>query len=135
MERFVWNKLITGGFRVGVSHSLVVRALSQASGIDEAAMAHRLSGAWEPRPDAFAHLMSHETRDAVVSRPYPFFLAHALEGGPETLGRIAIDRAVRCQDDGVPPLCAVDADVTFPDVRRHETGVAFERIAIPSFDC
>ena len=86
VERFVWNKLITGGFRVGVSHSLVVRALSQASGIDEAAMAHRLSGAWEPRPDAFAHLMSHETCDAVVSRPYPFFLAHGLDGGPEALG-------------------------------------------------
>ena len=34
-ERFVWNKLITGGFRVGVSQQLVVRALSRASGIDE----------------------------------------------------------------------------------------------------
>ncbi|MBC7791581.1 MAG: ATP-dependent DNA ligase [Anaerolineae bacterium] len=85
-ERFVWNKLITGGFRVGVSQSLVVRALSQASGIPEAVMAHRLSGAWEPQPGAFANLMSQETSDAVVSRPYPFFLAHALEGGPETLG-------------------------------------------------
>ncbi|MGI9077696.1 MAG: ATP-dependent DNA ligase [Gemmatimonadaceae bacterium] len=89
VERFVWNKLITGGFRVGVSHSLVVRALSQASGIDEAAMAHRLSGAWEPRPDAFAQLMSHETPGAVASRPYPFFLAYALEGGPEALGNPA----------------------------------------------
>ena len=86
VERFVWNKLITGGFRVGVSHSLVVRALSRASGIDEAAMAHRLSGAWEPRPDAFAQLMSHETADAIVSRPYPFFLAYALEGGPDAFG-------------------------------------------------
>jgi len=31
--RFVWNKLITGGFRVGVSQDLVIRALSKASGI------------------------------------------------------------------------------------------------------
>ena len=28
-ERFLWNKLITGGFRVGVSQQLVVRALSR----------------------------------------------------------------------------------------------------------
>ena len=28
-ERFIWNKLITGGFRVGVSQQLVVRALAR----------------------------------------------------------------------------------------------------------
>ena len=41
-ERFLWNKLITGGFRVGVSQQLVVRALSKASGVDEGTIAHRL---------------------------------------------------------------------------------------------
>src|SRR5262249_23134402 len=43
-ERFLWNKLITGAFRVGVSQQLVVRALSRASGVDEGVIAHRLSG-------------------------------------------------------------------------------------------
>src|SRR5689334_12570872 len=47
-ERFVWNKLITGGFRVGVSQPLVIRALSRVSGIAEGVIAHRLSGTWEP---------------------------------------------------------------------------------------
>ena len=47
-ERFVWNKLITGGFRVGVSQRLVVRALAAASGIDDAVIAHRLLGDWQP---------------------------------------------------------------------------------------
>jgi DNA ligase-1 len=36
VERFVWNKLITGGFRVGVSQSLLVRALSRTSAVPEA---------------------------------------------------------------------------------------------------
>src|SRR5690606_21606237 len=63
-ERFLWNKLITGGFRVGVSRRLVVRALAQASGVDEATTAHRLMGAWEPTAEAFPRLVSHETADA-----------------------------------------------------------------------
>src|SRR4051812_23269495 len=32
-ERYVFNKLITGGFRVGVSQQLVVRALSRAGDV------------------------------------------------------------------------------------------------------
>ncbi|MBW3627902.1 MAG: ATP-dependent DNA ligase [Gemmatimonadetes bacterium] len=85
-ERFVWNKLITGGFRVGVSRSLVVRALARTSGVDEATIAHRLMGGWEPRPELFKSLVALDTGDANVSRPYPFFLAYALEQEPETLG-------------------------------------------------
>ena len=41
-ERFVFNKLITGGFRIGVSQKLMTRALSRATGIDENVLAHRL---------------------------------------------------------------------------------------------
>jgi DNA ligase-1 len=85
-QRYVWNKLITGSFRVGVSQKLVVRALSAAGGVDEATVAHRLMGAWDPTPESFLHLLEADTRDADVSRPYPFFLAHALEAEPDTLG-------------------------------------------------
>jgi len=85
-DRYVWSKLITGGFRVGVSQSLVVRALSRASGVEEAVVAHRLMGAWEPRPEVFERLVGADAGDADVSRPYPFFLAYALEEDPDTLG-------------------------------------------------
>jgi len=85
-ERFVWNKLITGGFRVGVSQQLVVRALSRVSGIDEGTIAHRLSGEWRPTREAFAALVSSSTRDADISRPYPFYLAYAIEGEVDALG-------------------------------------------------
>ena len=88
-ERFLWNKLITGGLRVGVSQQLVVRALSRATGVDEGVIAHRLSGTWLPRAESFAALMAEETSDADVSRPYPFFLAYPLEDELEALGDAA----------------------------------------------
>jgi DNA ligase 1 len=85
-ERFVWNKLITGSFRVGASQRLVVRALAEVSGIEEGVIAHRLMGAWDPTPEFFDRLVAPDTRDADVSRPYPFFLAHPLEGEATGLG-------------------------------------------------
>ena len=87
-QRFVWNKLITGAFRVGVSQNLVVRALAEASGVDAAVAAHRLMGDWQPTPEFYAQLIAKESADADVSRPYPFFLAYPLEGALEDLGDI-----------------------------------------------
>ena len=68
-ERFVWNKLITGGFRVGVSHQLVVRALSRASGMDEGTIAHRLTGHWTPhgRRVPRSHCDGHARRGPLAS--------------------------------------------------------------------
>lgn len=85
-ERFVFNKLITGGFRVGVSQKLMVRGLAQYTGIDENILAHRLMGQWTPDDTSFEQLIL--TKDALedVSKPYPFYLAHPLEESPETLG-------------------------------------------------
>jgi DNA ligase-1 len=88
-QRFVWNKLISGGFRVGVSQQLVTRALGEAGGLDPAVVAHRLMGDWEPTAAFFAQLMAHDSGDADISRPYPFFLAHALEDPLEALGNRA----------------------------------------------
>jgi len=85
-ERYVWNKLITGSFRVGASARLVVRALSELSGVDEGTIAHRLMGTWEPDPGFFERLVAHDTRDADLSRPYPFYLAYPLEEDPSMLG-------------------------------------------------
>lgn len=85
-QRFVWNKLISGAFRVGVSQQLVIRALGRVRGIDPSVVAHRLMGDWSPTPAFFDRLHTEETVDADLSRPYPFFLAHALESAPESLG-------------------------------------------------
>lgn len=85
-QRFAWNKLITGEFRVGVSQSLVVRALAETAGLSTEAIAHRLMGEWEPTPGFWTQLVAPEAQEGDVSRPYPFCLAYPLEGTVEELG-------------------------------------------------
>ncbi|MFL5329059.1 MAG: ATP-dependent DNA ligase [Gemmataceae bacterium] len=99
-QRFVWNKLITGAFRVGVSQALVIRGLAKAGGIDAATVAHRLMGDWEPTPEFYTSLIATESSDADIGRPYPFFLAHPLEDSPESLGERS-DWQVEWKWDGI----------------------------------
>ncbi|MDP4991721.1 MAG: ATP-dependent DNA ligase, partial [Marivita lacus] len=85
-ERFLFNKLITGGFRIGVSQKLMTRALAQATGQIEASLAHRLMGGWTPETTSYHDLIEAEDAEADDSRPYPFYLAYQMEDGPEALG-------------------------------------------------
>ncbi|WP_425052070.1 ATP-dependent DNA ligase [Psychromarinibacter sp. S121] len=87
-ERFLFNKLLTGGFRVGVSAKLMTRALSKATGIDEPDLALRLMGDWTPDSTTYRRLVLEPDPDEDLSRPYPFFLAYQLEDAPEDLGPV-----------------------------------------------
>lgn len=87
-ERLVWNKLITGAFRVGISQALVIRAIAEMANLPPAVIAHRLMGTWEPSAEFFNGLITHEIEDADLTRPYPFCLAHPLQGSPEELGEM-----------------------------------------------
>ncbi|HEY0857794.1 MAG TPA: ATP-dependent DNA ligase [Albitalea sp.] len=83
--RFLLTKLIGGGFRVGVSRLLVQRALAEHAGLDAKQVAQRMMGFTDKtaRPDAAAYraLVSKDALPAADSgQPYPFFLAHAVEG-------------------------------------------------------
>ncbi len=82
-ERFLFNKLITGGFRIGVSQTLMTRALSLATAIPEADLAHRLMGDWSPETATWAGLVLTAPAGTSDSRPYPFYLAYALEDGTD----------------------------------------------------
>ena len=75
----VLNKLITGGFRVGVSKSLVIKALAENASVDPAVMAHKLMGQWEPTEANFKDLFAEKATEDEVLRPYPFCLAYPLE--------------------------------------------------------
>ncbi len=77
-QRFLFNKLLTGGFRVGVSRRLIIRSLADFSGLPADVIAHRLMGHWKPSAHFFHQLVAPETADADISRPYPFCLAHPL---------------------------------------------------------
>ncbi len=86
VERFVFAKLTTGGFRVGVSQKLMTRALAQATGLEEAELAHRLMGDWQPDRITWEALIEAPDPTADLSRPYPFQLAYALETDPAEIG-------------------------------------------------
>jgi len=85
-ERLVFNKLITGGWRMGVSARLMTRALAQATGIDEAELTHRLMGDWTPDTVTWRALVEAPDPSAGLSRPYPFYLAYQVPGDPHELG-------------------------------------------------
>jgi DNA ligase-1 len=85
-ELFLLNKLLTGEFRVGVSHTLVVRALAQVASLPPAVVEHRLMGNWEPSAGVFAALVGPEGPADDPSRPYPFCLASPLDDAAEGLG-------------------------------------------------
>lgn len=78
-ERFLFNKLITGGLRIGVSQKLMTRALSQALDIPEDTLAHRLMGDWTPDTTSFEDLILSDNPEADASKPYPFYLAYQIE--------------------------------------------------------
>ncbi len=84
--RFVFNKLITGNFRVGVSALLVRRAIARAHGLDPRIVAHRLAGEWTPGEAAWRRIVDAGGAATAPTTPYPFFLAHPLPEGPERLG-------------------------------------------------
>jgi DNA ligase-1 len=111
-ERFLLTKLIGGGFRVGVSRQLVVRALALVADVDHKRIAQRMVGWTDARraPTAARYLRliapaaagdEVETpHESDLGLPYPFFLAHPLQADPATLGASS-DWLVEWKWDGI----------------------------------
>jgi DNA ligase-1 len=116
-ERFVWNKLLTGQLRVGVSQLLVVRALAEVAGLEPAAVSHRLMGEWQPTPEFFRSLVGDDG-GSDPSRPYPFFLASPLDD-PAELGDVT-EWAAEWKWDGIRAQLVRRAGQTFLWSRGEE---------------
>ena len=111
--RFLHTKLLTGALRVGVSQTLVERALARASGHPRPVIAHRMMGQWSPEPAFFSGLFDARSGQEDASRPYPFFLAHPLEGEPaESLGAID-DWQLEWKWDGIRAQLVRRADTVY----------------------
>lgn len=87
-QRLVFNKLLTGALRVGVSQRLVQQALAEMSGIDIARIAQRMLGSWMPTADFLHGLLTAEELPGDRQQPYPFFLASPLEKPASELGPV-----------------------------------------------
>ncbi|MGB5820176.1 MAG: ATP-dependent DNA ligase [Saonia sp.] len=118
-ERFVFNKLITGGFRIGVSQKLMTRALAMATGIDEDVLAYKLMGDWSPKTTTFQQLILEENPSDYLSKPYPFYLAYALEEGVKELGPVS-DWSVEHKWDGIRAQLIVRENTLFVWSRGEE---------------
>jgi DNA ligase-1 len=97
---FVWLKLVTGAFRVGVQRTLLTRALAEHAGVDRAVMAHRIMGGIEPTAEALTQLLSPDADVGGGVTPYPFFLASPQESDVAGLGDPA-DWLVEWKWDGI----------------------------------
>jgi DNA ligase-1 len=89
IEKFVFTKLITGGFRIGVSQNLIIRALAEIHHEDAAAIAYRITGNWDPNHTSYHDLVLHPDHLENESKPYPFYLAYPLEQEIESLGKVS----------------------------------------------
>jgi DNA ligase 1 len=98
--RFVFNKLITGNFRVGVSQQLIIKSLAKFYKIDENIIAHRLTGKWNPEKTTLQELLFSDNINDDYSKPYPFYLAYQLDKETETLGDLN-DWQIERKYDGI----------------------------------
>ncbi|HMU07509.1 MAG TPA: ATP-dependent DNA ligase [Kaistella sp.] len=85
-ERFIFNKLIGGSFRIGVSKKLLINALSKYSEIDSSQLMHSIMGKWNVEETNFEDLISGTNINPDNSKPYPFCLAYPMEKEIHELG-------------------------------------------------
>lgn len=99
-ERFVFNKLITGSFRVGVSQQLIIKALAKHYNLVESNVTHRLMGNWVPETSTLQHLLFNPDIQEDLSKPYPFYLAYQLDIPFASLNKIE-DWQIEYKYDGI----------------------------------
>lgn len=85
-ERFIFNKLISGNFRIGVSNKMLVNAIAKQSEQDANKIMHSIMGKWQPNEITFKDLTTGVHVNTDNSWPYPFCLAYAIDTEPENLG-------------------------------------------------
>lgn len=118
-ERFVFTKLITGSFRIGVSQKLMTRALAKATNIDEDILAFKLMGNWDPNTISFHDLILEEKESDFLSKPYPFYLAYAIEDTASEIGNVS-DWSAEHKWDGIRSQIIIRNDELFVWSRGEE---------------
>jgi len=87
-SRFAINKIITGGFRIGVSRASVLKALAAACDLDPQLLAQRFMGWMLELPSAarFTSLILDSGADGSDERPLPFCLAQSMDDDWQAMG-------------------------------------------------
>lgn len=99
-ERFIFNKLLGGSFRVGVSSKTLIQAIAQHYDLDANAVAHAIMGDWQIEKLSFDEVIRGLSTDTRLSRPYPFCLAYPLDRSWEDMGDLS-DWQIEYKWDGI----------------------------------
>jgi len=79
-NQLIFNKILTGSFRIGVSKGLVTKAISNIAGIDESIILHRLMGDFDPIEETYIFLINEKLEQKELTyKPYPFQLANTFD--------------------------------------------------------
>ena len=79
-NHLIFNKILTGTFRVGVSIGLITKSISKLTNIEEEIISHRLMGNFEPSIESFEFLINKNINaEELNSKPFPFLLANTFE--------------------------------------------------------
>ena len=87
MDLLPFHKLLTGGFRVGVSKGNLCKALAEVGGVQPAVIAQRISGEWDPRTRPFSEIIGEPGNQDSTCLPFPFCLASPLQVEPAEIGQ------------------------------------------------
>ena len=100
-EMLPFHKLLTGGFRMGVSKGNLCKALARVGKVEPAVIAQRLSGNWTCDDLTMEDILDppDEGKDG-MNRPFPFCLASPLQEKATSLGEIE-DWQVEWKWDGI----------------------------------
>ncbi len=99
-ERFIFNKLLGGSFRVGIAAKGLINAIAAYYQLEANVVAHTLMGDWQLEGVTFDALIRGEYIESHRSRPYPFCLAYALDKELPELGEVS-DWQVEYKWDGI----------------------------------
>ncbi len=70
VERFIFNKLLGGSFRLGISAKGLINALAQYTGTEASAVAHSIMGDWNPHEVEFEKLIHGTYSDTNLSKQF-----------------------------------------------------------------
>jgi len=85
-ERFVFNKLVTGGFRSPITIMDLVKSLTEVLKLEESNLTVKLSEKWSPHELNFKELFKLSGTEDLISKPFPFSVIELFDGDISTLG-------------------------------------------------
>ena len=95
-----FHKLLTGGFRMGVSKGNLCKALAKVGNVEPALITQRLAGDWTPEHLSLREILDPSDDEGRLCKPFPFCLAHPLQEEIECLGQVQ-DWQIEWKWDGI----------------------------------